>query len=592
MLKILKQRQRFEFLVKNNLCFRCLFPGALVSTGKHREGRCQRDFICPHESHDFYPIKKHVLVCEEHKTNQQNEELLQQFKSRCIRNPRLPDCAKNIKLVHHVNVQAYGYHANTNDANETAIYQLQQISINNQTYLVFYDTGCSDEIVVSTNAIKSLKQNAKLKFNGGINLGGIGGESTMSSGIYSVQIPANGSNAVLNGPALERITHTFPAYPLREVFNDIRSSFSKSGRRMSDLRTLPASISREVDLMIGIKYLRYHPETIFKLPSGLTIYESAFKNPDGSRGVIGGPHQIFSSMHKQGIHFTFFSNQLQSFQAGYQVNPDIRLLGYNSNHVNVASFVKRETIFNMAEEAGSDISYRCIKCRSCSNCKNQESRITQSSSIHEEVKQHLINESVHVHIENNITTATLPFIKDLKVRLEPYRSKARKVYLQQVNRLNKYEEDKHDVIKSERKLQSLGHVDFVRNLPIKSQKSLQSNDIKNYIPWRAVWKPNSLSTPCRIVFDASQPTGSGHSLNSILAKGSNGMNRLVDIFIRWFSQRVAFHTDIAKMYNSIKLAESDRCYQRYLWSDSLDVGSQPEEKIIKTLRSEIFRQSS
>eukprot|EP00111_Clytia_hemisphaerica_P012988 TCONS_00038171-protein len=158
-----------------------------------------------------------------------------------------------------------------------------------------------------------------------------------------------------------------------------------------------------------------------------------------------------------------------------------------------------------------------------------------------------------------------------------------KVYLQQVNRLNKYEQNKQDVIKSERKLQDLGHVDFVRNLPIKSQHALQANVTKNYIPWRAVWKPNLLSTPCRIVFDASQPIGSSHSLNSILAKGSNGMNRLVDIFIRWFAQRIAFHKDIAKMYNSIKLAEPDWCHQRYLWNDSLNVGSSPEEKIIKTL---------
>ena len=81
--------------------------------------------------------------------------------------------------------------------------------------------------------------------------------------------------------------------------------------------------------MIGVRFLCYHPVPIFQMPSGPTIYKSAFKNPDGSRGVIGGPHQIFSSIHKQGIHFTFFANQFRSYQAGYQVNPDVQLLGYS-----------------------------------------------------------------------------------------------------------------------------------------------------------------------------------------------------------------------------------------------------------------------
>ena len=90
--------ERFRTLKQTNLCHQCLFPGAEISTGRHREGRCQRDFVCTHESHDLYPIKKHVLVCDAHKTLTQNEELLQQYKARCIRSNALPDYSKNIKL--------------------------------------------------------------------------------------------------------------------------------------------------------------------------------------------------------------------------------------------------------------------------------------------------------------------------------------------------------------------------------------------------------------------------------------------------------------------------------------------------------------
>ena len=101
-----------------------------------------------------------------------------------------------------------------------------------------------------------------------------------------------------------------------------------------------------------------------------------------------------------------------------------------------------------------------------------------------------------------------------------------------INKLNKNPKDKADVIESEVRLQSLGYVEYVKNLSTKQQEMLRTNKIQNYIPWRAVWNGNSVSTPCRVVYDASQPTPSGISLNDILAKGKNNMNKLVEIVIR------------------------------------------------------------
>jgi len=64
------------------------------------------------------------------------------------------------------------------------------------------------------------------------------------------------------------------------------------------------------------------------------------------------------------------------------------------------------------------------------------------------------------------------------------------------------------------------------------------------------------------------PTKSGFSLNDIIAKGRNNMNRLVDIFLRWRGHAVAFHTDVQKMYNSVRLHKSHWALQRYLWQES------------------------
>ena len=61
------------------------------------------------------------------------------------------------------------------------------------------------------------------------------------------------------------------------------------------------------------------------------------------------------------------------------------------------------------------------------------------------------------------------------------------------------------------------------------------------------------------------------------------MNKLVEILIRWLSHKFVYHTDIQKMYNIIKLAEEDWCYQIYLWDNELKGSNKPSVKVIKTL---------
>ena len=39
-------KERFPELRRKGYCFQCLFPGASQNTGKHSDGKCQRDFTC------------------------------------------------------------------------------------------------------------------------------------------------------------------------------------------------------------------------------------------------------------------------------------------------------------------------------------------------------------------------------------------------------------------------------------------------------------------------------------------------------------------------------------------------------------------
>ena len=103
-----------------------------------------------------------------------------------------------------------------------------------------------------------------------------------------------------------------------------------------------------------------------------------------------------------------------------------------------------------------------------------------------------------------------------------------------------------------------------------------------FIPWRAVWNEGSMTTPCRMVFDASMGSKGSCSLNSILATGANGMNKLVEVTTRWLTKPHAYHCDVSKMYNALKLHKMYWCYHLYLWSDELDPDAEPVWKVMKT----------
>ena len=90
-------------LIKNKgLCIQCLYPGARQDQGKHKARKCQREFICHNPSHQKHSVKKHVLICEEHKNSQDNQALLETYRTNCIlRRPDLEEFSKSIKLSFH-----------------------------------------------------------------------------------------------------------------------------------------------------------------------------------------------------------------------------------------------------------------------------------------------------------------------------------------------------------------------------------------------------------------------------------------------------------------------------------------------------------
>ena len=99
-----------------------------------------------------------------------------------------------------------------------------------------------------------------------------------------------------------------------------------------------------------------------------------------------------------------------------------------------------------------------------------------------------------------------------------------------------------------------------------------------YISHHAVLKPESKSTPCRIVFN-SGANFHGHVLNEYFAKGPDMLNNLLGVLMRFREERVAFVGDISKMFHSIEIPRIDQKTHRFLWRD-LDTSKEPDTYVM------------
>ena len=80
----------------------------------------------------------------------------------------------------------------------------------------------------------------------------------------------------------------------------------------------------------------------------------------------------------------------------------------------------------------------------------------------------------------------------------------------------------------------------------------------HYLPHRAVYKPASLTTPIRPIFDASCKSGRNPSLNDCLEKGPNFIELLPSILLRFRGNRIGVISNIRKAFQMIEVSEEDR----------------------------------
>ena len=103
---------------------------------------------------------------------------------------------------------------------------------------------------------------------------------------------------------------------------------------------------------------------------------------------------------------------------------------------------------------------------------------------------------------------------------------------------------------------------------IKEVKQAEVTENSHYIPHLAV-KKDSKTTPLRIVFDCSAKLGSkSNSLNDCLYTGPCLNKKLMDVLLKFRSNKYAFTADISKAFLRIGLQEEDRDFTRFLWKSN------------------------
>ena len=640
---------RIKIVQKLQACFRCLrmdsdidFANRAQWEAKH-EVNCQSEWVCQTQECAKRPKNRqyHFTLCRWHVD--QNEKLQADFIKKLDQKQLKPGVSFffNIPTCYSLN-PLISSTANQfeisdpgckvlDDVNDPSIFMLQDHVVNGRKMLMFYDSGCMGSAVSERGSV--LLESVCVR-PGPTTMNVAGGKTVLLEGgdeQFLLDLVVPNTKATITALKMPHVTTRFPLWHIAEAWTEIQLEYNSMMPGGEVLPPAPSHIGgEEVDIMIGIRYMKYFPVLICTLPCGLGIHRSLISAPRGEITVLGGPHPAWRHATDL-VGFlgvtSFFTAELRALQTVSRnlhnllqpvehvpAEPDLDLLDPDlllpdddrheecsvyhcdkhgdldnwiiphSWDIDGTSYSLRHDAsrFDESEHMGTEVTYKCVRCRNCNRCRQGEQ--LESVSLKEEQEQYLIDQSVTFNHQEGFLSAILPFISEPKDTLRPNRYTAEKILDSQLRQLSKNESARLDVLAAHDKLFSGGYVIALLELPLEEQKLIEDAADTGYIiPWRVVWKVASLSTPCRMVFDASSKTPGGESLNTILAKGENKLAKIHNILMRFRSKPGGFTCDVKMAYNQVRLDPSCYKYQKYLWKDNLDPSKPVKIMIVRTL---------
>ena len=496
----------------------------------------------------------------------------------------------------------------------SAIYMLQYVQgRDDEKLLVFYDSGCysstmSDRAYSSLDTVTVRSGPTTLHIAGGLTIDLPYGEEK-----YWLQLFDEGGRkklATFRGLRMCDVSGKFPEWQLQEVWKELALEYAKICPGVTPPAVESAIGGEAVDIMVGIKYAQYYPELLFSLPSGLSLYKAKLKGYGGMQGVLGGPHDawknVMSSTNFIGpaafLTSEFKAYKYQSESLWSNIGPfhvdepesGVEHVHTVCQHYNNPFIDEDERVvsaifaagpgklvkeYQLLDEIGAEMGYRCVKCRVCPQCRKGD-KIEQVSLL-EEQEQFQIEQSLEYDPVQKKVLAVLPFNSNPEKELADNTYIAEKILGTQLKIANKSDSDKEAILKSFKKLSDKGHIVPLTSLPPEEQKLAQKSGYT--IPWRLAYKEQSISSPVRPVFDASSRTKSGKSLNDILCKGSNQLSNILHLLISFRCGAAALSADVKMAYNAIALKPEHYRYQKFLWVDGLSLLGAVAIWIVRTL---------
>ena len=272
----------------------------------------------------------------------------------------------------------------------------------------------------------------------------------------------------------------------------------------------------EIDCLIGYNYAAFHPLKIQSIGHLLLL-----KNQFGY--VIGGTHPSIVKRTNKVI------------QQG-MVN-------------RVSATVEDVYTF---ESLGIQCKPQCGSCK-CGKCHPGG----KGMSLQEEKEYELIEQNIIYEPDRKKWIASYPWIKN-PMELPDNRDYALAALKSCEKRLKR---DESFAIAYCNQIEDLKKREVCRYIDIQELNEYTGPNF--YTSHHAVRKPDSKSTPLRIVFNSSA-NYKGHVLNNYYAKGPDMLNNLLGAILRFREEHEAFHGDIFKMFHSIEIPLQDQMTHLFL----------------------------
>ena len=621
--------ERFQMIKKQQACARCLgmkvkLVGRRDEWHPRHEKYCKTEFMCQEgQCHGRQPRNQfHITVCRNHvKENKAREAdfvnsldptllpagMLQTGLSFLLMGTRWAMHSGQAGRAPMPRLQEGQQYEILPDVGEAAVFMMQRLPADReqgQELLAFYDTGCNGA-GISDRGCRLLTTSTVR--DGPTLLDVAGGRSIeihYGDEQFALKLEGGRQLATITALHMPSITSVFPLVQLTEAWEELQVEAMKTNKALKLPKVDKEVGGTPVDILVGIKYLKYFPTLVFSLPSGLAVYRARFQSASGHQAVLGGPHAAWSWAAERAGHMNpraFLTSEARAWcveGAWVRVNcgvfPRTEEAEVVANRGSCFCASATEEIYKMEaskrpsgdlwkiEAIGADSPYRCVECRNCQQCKRGD--ILEEISFKEEAEQAMIEASVELDVAKKELRALLPFIEDPSTSLTPNKYIAEKVLKTQLALFSKRPDMREDTVRSHDKLVLRGHVKKEAELLPEERAVVDKLPGPGYfIPWRIVHNEGSLSTPCRMVFDASSKTPGGNSLNGVLAKGQNRLIKLQSLLAKFRQGRAALSADISMAYNGTKLKPEFYKFQRYLWKERLEEDKPTEVMCVVTL---------